>query len=105
VVVANAKVLAIGSLQRVDGPVEDTSGATSYQQNQVVPVTFALSVEDSLKVAYAESFAVKLRLALVAPGTRSGADPGTAVLTQKQVFVVPKSGKAKPSPSPSGSQG
>lgn len=98
VIVANAQVLAIGALQRVDGPVEDASGATSYEQNQVVPVTFALSVDDSLKVAYAESFAVKLRLALVAPGTRSGADPGAAVLTQKEVFA---SAKASPSPSSS----
>ncbi len=96
VIVANAEVLAIGALQQIDGPVDDGTGATTYQQNQVVPVTFALSVQDSLKVAYAESFAAKTRLALVAPGTRSGADPNTAVLTQKQVFAA-----AKPSPSPS----
>lgn len=97
VIVPNAQVLAIGALQRVDGPVEDSSGATTYQQNQVVPVTFALSVDDSLKVTYAESFAVKTRLALVAPGTRSGADSGSAVLTQKEVFAA----ASKPSPSPS----
>lgn len=100
VIVANAQVLAIGALQQVDGPVEDGTGAVEYQQNQVVPVTFALSVEDSLKVAYAESFAVKTRLALVAPGSRSGADPNTAVLTQQQVFAPPAKPRATPSPSP-----
>ncbi len=100
VIVANAQVLAIGELQRVDGPVDEGTGAVTYEQSQVVPVTFALSVADSLKVAYAESFAVKTRLALVAPGTRSGADPGTAVLTQKEVFAAAAAPAASPSPSP-----
>ncbi len=68
VIVSNAPVLAIGALQRVDAPGQN---ASDFEQNEVVPVTFALDRTDSLKVTYAESFATKVRLALVAPGTRS----------------------------------
>ncbi len=84
VVVANAPVLAIGALQRVDSTEKD--GSAQFEQNEVVPVTFALSRNESLKVAYAESFATKLRLALVAPGTRSKAPTAADVLNQKNVF-------------------
>lgn len=97
VVVANAQVLAIGTLQQVDGET-DTGNGTRYRQNDVVPVTFALSIQESLRVAYAESFGVKVRLALIAPGTRSAANPATDVLDQKTMFTAPK---AKPSPTPS----
>lgn len=85
VVVANAPVLAIGSLQRVDAPAKD-DGTAQFEQTEVVPVTFALSREDSLKVTYAESFATKVRLALVAPGTRSKTDPKGDIVDQGQVF-------------------
>ena len=54
---------------------EDESGA--FAQSQQIPVTFALSTDDSLKVAYAESFAIKLRLALRGTGD-------TAALTDDQ---------------------
>jgi pilus assembly protein CpaB len=84
VVVANAPVLAIGALQRIDST--DKSGSGQFEQNEVVPVTFALSRNQSLKVAYAESFATKLRLALVAPGTRSKEPTNADVLNQKNVF-------------------
>jgi pilus assembly protein CpaB len=90
VIVANAPVLAIGALQRVDAPPKD-DGTSQFQQSEVVPVTFALSRADSLKVTYAESFATKVRLALVAPGTRSKTDPRSDVIDQSQVF-----GKAVP---------
>jgi pilus assembly protein CpaB len=39
-----------------------------FDENQVVPVTFAVSVEESLAIAYAESFAQEVRLGLRAPG-------------------------------------
>ena len=84
VIVANARVLAIGALQQVDSPT--STGGGQFQQDEVVPVTFALSVQDSLKVTYAESFATKVRLALIAPGTRSAASPGDDVLRQAQIF-------------------
>jgi pilus assembly protein CpaB len=84
VVVANAQVLAIGALRRVDVPTKDAE--SGFEQNEVVPVTFALDQQASLKVTYAESFAEEVRLALVAPGTRSRARPGSDVITQTQVF-------------------
>ncbi len=34
-----------------------------------MPITFALGTEDAQRVAYAESFATRVRLALVAPGS------------------------------------
>ncbi len=89
VIVANAQVLAIGSLQRVDAAPKDGSSA-AFQQNEVVPVTFALDRADSLKVTYAESFATKVRLALVAPGTRSKTPTSGDVMNQSNVFGAPK---------------
>lgn len=83
VLVSNATVLAIGQLQRVDG----TGANQRFSQNEVVPVTFALGVQDSLKLTYAESFATKVRLALVAPGSRSPANPSTDVIRQGQLFA------------------
>lgn len=88
VIVSNAQVLAIGSLQRVDAPGAE---AGDFEQNEVVPVTFALDRKDSLKVTYAESFATKVRLALVAPGTRSK-EPGNADVLEGAELL----GKQKP---------
>jgi pilus assembly protein CpaB len=93
VIVTNAPVLAIGQLQRADAPNAD---GTRFQQSEVVPVTFALSVPDSLKVTYAESYATKVRLALIAPGTRSSATPGSQVLSKAQIFASPR--PATPAP-------
>jgi pilus assembly protein CpaB len=64
VIVRNARVLDVGSLERVSG--SDLRGLLT--QNQVVPVTFALSIKQSLVLTYAESFATKVRLALVGGG-------------------------------------
>jgi pilus assembly protein CpaB len=97
VIVANARVLVIGALQRVEAAPDPNAATTRFQQNEVVPVTFALSVADSLKVTFAESFATKVRLALIAPGTRSDANPETDSLGQRQIFPA----RAQPSPSPS----
>lgn len=99
VIVANAPVLAIGRLQSMETQQGDVNNR--YAQSQVVPVTFALSVPDSLKVTYAESYATKVRLALIAPGTRSEADPRDAVLGADQIFAAPaKPGPAPPKPTP-----
>jgi pilus assembly protein CpaB len=59
VVVPSAQVLEIGQL--------------TGSGNGSVPVTFSLTPADVLKVSYAESFAQKVRLSKVAPG--SGATP------------------------------
>lgn len=87
VIVSNAQVLAIGMLQRVDAPDQK---AGDFQQSEVVPVTFALDRQDSLKVTYAESFATKVRLALVAPGTRSKQPDNGDVLDGAKLLGSPK---------------
>lgn len=63
IVVQGARVIARGDLteqRRTDADTGLTSG-------QVVPITFALSVEETLRVAYVESFAETVRLALREP--------------------------------------
>ena len=61
IVVAGARVIDVG-IQRT----REVPGPTP-QEEEVVPVTFALSVQESLVLAYAESFAAEVRLALVRP--------------------------------------
>lgn len=88
-ILANAQVLDVGKLRS-----ERRSGAntgTSQNQidlNKVVPVTFSLSPEDSLTLTHAESFAMKVRLALVAPGSAK-------VSQGERVCEVPSSVKTK----------
>ncbi|WP_127132215.1 Flp pilus assembly protein CpaB [Georgenia sp. SYP-B2076] len=65
--VSSALVIEVGLPQPVEG--EDVNGG--FDSSQGVPVTFALSTADALRVAYAESFAVKLRLALRGLGDES----------------------------------
>lgn len=43
---------------------------------QAVPITFALNTLDTQRIAYAESFAEHVRLALVAPGSDGTIRPG-----------------------------
>ncbi|WP_314171851.1 Flp pilus assembly protein CpaB [Streptomyces winkii] len=67
VIVSDAKVIDVGKLT----PFKENSGQdeTSRQRERDgVPITFALSTVDAQRVAYAESFAEHVRLALVAPG-------------------------------------
>ena len=64
VVVQDVQIIDVGVATTVSG--EDASG--NFTDGQGVPVTFALSNADALEVAYAESFAVKLRLALRGAG-------------------------------------
>jgi pilus assembly protein CpaB len=61
IVVAGARVIDVGvqRTREVPGP--------NPQEEEVVPVTFALSVQESLILTYAESFAAEVRLALVRP--------------------------------------
>lgn len=67
VIVPDAKVLDVGSPTTTGGSASGSSAPSS--QSQVVPVTFALTPDQVLAVSYAESFAQKVRLSLVAPGT------------------------------------
>ncbi|MFB7373330.1 Flp pilus assembly protein CpaB [Streptomyces sp. NPDC056222] len=69
-IVANARVLDVGKLT----PISDSENRSS-RATEAVPITFALSTLDTQRVAYAESFAQHVRLALVAPGAEPTVDP------------------------------
>ncbi|MGC5036829.1 MULTISPECIES: Flp pilus assembly protein CpaB [unclassified Streptomyces] len=65
IIVTNAKVLDVGELTALN-PDESNR---SQQPTDAVPITFALSALDAQRITYAESFAKRVRLALVAPGS------------------------------------
>ena len=71
VIVARARIIDVGVPEAVSG--EDGRGG--FGEGKVVPVTFALSVQDALVLTYAESFATKVRLALVGGGDGSVPPP------------------------------
>ncbi|CAN5247862.1 Flp pilus assembly protein CpaB [soil metagenome] len=62
-----ARILSIGTPQ-TDETVDPVTGA--FAGGQVVPITFVLPTSDVLRLAYVESFATNVRLALRAPGDR-----------------------------------
>ena len=68
--VSDALIINVGVPETVQ-----QNGTTGFSQNKEVPVTFALPVSDALRVAYAESFAVKVRLALRGGGDTSPVPP------------------------------
>ncbi|MFC5718929.1 Flp pilus assembly protein CpaB [Streptomyces gamaensis] len=80
-IVSDAQVLAVGKLTPFDrdsgsgtaGGSGSTGGATTRRAGEAVPITFALDTKDAQRVAYAESFATHVRLALVAPGSDTAA--------------------------------
>ena len=63
VVVAGARVLNVGQPRLKSG-----GGDVQQDPTQVVPVTFALTKQQELRVSYAQSFAQDVRLALIPPG-------------------------------------
>ncbi|MGW2703737.1 Flp pilus assembly protein CpaB [Streptomyces sp. NPDC001340] len=67
IIVTNARVLDVGQITALD-PDRDKN----QQPTEAVPITFALSTLDAQRVTYAESFAQRVRLALVAPGSETG---------------------------------
>jgi len=73
--VANALVLEVG----IPAASEDTDSNGNFTQRQGVPVTFALPVEEAVRLAYAESFADKLRLALRGRGDEGALDLSQSV--------------------------
>ncbi|MFE0605360.1 Flp pilus assembly protein CpaB [Streptomyces sp. NPDC058892] len=75
IIVANARVLNVGRLTALEKDGDRRGPA------EAVPITFALSTKDTQRVAYAESFAEHVRLALVAPGTDSAPAPGDRTYT------------------------
>ncbi|MEU4655305.1 Flp pilus assembly protein CpaB [Streptomyces sp. NPDC023723] len=64
IIVTNARVLDVGKLTSL----EPDENSTSRDASEAVPITFALSTLDAQRITYAESFAQRVRLALVAPG-------------------------------------
>ena len=77
IIVSDAKVIDVGKLTpfKEDGNDDER---TRQQERDGVPITFALSAADAQRVAYAESFAEHVRLALVAPGDATESPSTTA---------------------------
>ncbi|WP_318201678.1 Flp pilus assembly protein CpaB [Streptomyces sp. SCL15-4] len=66
IIVTNAQVIDVGQITALD-PDDDSR----RRPTDAVPITFALSTLDAQRVTYAESFAQRVRLALVAPGSET----------------------------------
>ncbi|MEU2965152.1 Flp pilus assembly protein CpaB [Streptomyces ardesiacus] len=64
IIVTNAKVIDVGELTSL----EPDADSRDRRSTDAVPITFALSTIDAQRLTYAESFARRVRLALVAPG-------------------------------------
>lgn len=71
IVVPGARVVEVGQTQRQAGEVQQERA----DPEEVVPVTFAISVRDQLKVTYAESLAQEVRLALQRPDEQERVPP------------------------------
>ncbi|MFI2778429.1 Flp pilus assembly protein CpaB [Streptomyces sp. ALB3] len=71
VIVPNAKVIDVGQLTALEPKADDRGGPT-----EAVPITFALNTTDAQRVAYAESFAEHVRLALLPENSPTTLRPG-----------------------------
>ncbi|WP_426562818.1 Flp pilus assembly protein CpaB [Angustibacter sp. McL0619] len=71
----NALVIDVGLPEQV----ERQGDGQAFSEGKAVPVTFALPTQTALRVAYAESFAVKVRLALRARNDDSQVHPGDLI--------------------------
>lgn len=77
VIVPNARVIDVGRLTPLESKENDRRGTL----REAVPITFALKTKDAQRVAYAESFAVNVRLALLAAGGSTQLRPGEGTYT------------------------
>ncbi|MGW2642577.1 Flp pilus assembly protein CpaB [Streptomyces sp. NPDC001348] len=66
IIVTNARVLDVGQITALE-----PDNKNQQQPTDAVPITFALSTVDAQRITYAESFAQRVRLALVAPGSQT----------------------------------
>ncbi len=71
VIVSGARVLDVGKITALEPNRNDRS----RKATDAVPITFALNTLDAQRVAYAESFAEHVRLALVADGSDTTISP------------------------------
>ncbi|MFI2202183.1 Flp pilus assembly protein CpaB [Streptomyces sp. NPDC020192] len=67
IIVTDARVLDVGRITALDDSSKNQN-QNQQQPSEAVPITFALSTLDAQRITYAESFAQRVRLALVAPG-------------------------------------
>ncbi|WP_329382360.1 Flp pilus assembly protein CpaB [Streptomyces sp. NBC_01716] len=79
IIVPNAKVIDVGSLTPLE-PKEDDRGSNTGPRS-AVPITFALKTKDAQRVAYAESFAQHVRLALLPDDSPTTLRPGESTYT------------------------
>ncbi|MEU5398615.1 Flp pilus assembly protein CpaB [Streptomyces sp. NPDC005963] len=77
IIVPNAKVIDVGRLT----PLERKEGDRRSTAREAVPITFALNTTDAQRLAYAESFAENVRLALLAKGSPATLRPGDSTYT------------------------
>lgn len=75
--VTDALILQVG----VPVDVEDEDAAGNFVSTTAIPVTFALDAQESLRLAYGESFSVKLRLALRGAGDEAEIPEDSSVYT------------------------
>ncbi|MGC5562988.1 Flp pilus assembly protein CpaB [Streptomyces sp. FR-108] len=74
VIVQNARVIDVGKLTALEPG--QSSNDRRRTATEAVPITFALDTADAQRVAYAESFAEHVRLALIAGGADATVAPG-----------------------------
>ncbi|WP_149183883.1 Flp pilus assembly protein CpaB [Streptomyces sp. TRM49041] len=77
-IVAGARVLDVGKLTPLDQRQSDNRGTGV---REAVPITFALTTADAQRVAYAESFAEHVRLALLPKDGPAALKPGESTYT------------------------
>ncbi|MFH9072789.1 Flp pilus assembly protein CpaB [Streptomyces alboflavus] len=78
VIVEGARVIDVGKLTALDGDRDDRD---RRRDDEAVPITFALDTRDAQRVAYAESFASHVRLALVGQGGEADVPRGDRTYT------------------------
>lgn len=78
IIVPNAKVIDVGSLTPLEPKDDDKRSAGP---KTAVPITFALKTKDAQRVAYAESFAQHVRLALLPDDSPTTLRPGESTYT------------------------
>ncbi|MFE0422209.1 Flp pilus assembly protein CpaB [Streptomyces sp. NPDC058953] len=77
IIVSKARVIDVGSLTPISAKRDERRDA----DREAVPITFALTTADAQRVAYAESFAENVRLALLAKGSPGALKPGDSTYT------------------------